>query len=117
TRPYPTSGVWTCPCSDVTSFSRAVPAGASSCAATGTAVSITSTNVIGIRIIDSEDLVQDAYQPSRGKVVLDQAAAEVADPHLSDRRRRHDVARPDVGRAHDAGEYQDLPVAVDVDLA
>src|SRR3712207_7603543 len=43
-------------------------------------------------VVISENLVQYPHQPAGLQVVLDQAAAEVADAHLPDRRRRHHVA-------------------------
>src|SRR4051812_699448 len=66
---------------------------------------------------DSKDLVENAHEDPRGEVVLDQAAPEITDAHLPDRRRRHHVPRPDVRRADDAGEDEDLAVAVDLDFA
>ena len=53
-------------------------------------------------------LLRIADEPARIEVVLHQALAEVADLHLPDGGRRHDVARTDVGRADDAAEHDEL---------
>src|SRR5688572_24210511 len=102
------------PCSAATSFRRAPATSADTGAAAATAA---RTNATTTRVRMSEDLVQNPDQPARLEVVLDETFPEVADLHLPHRGGRHHVARPDVGRAHDAGQHDELAVAVDVHLA
>ena len=61
--------------------------------------------------------VQNANQPSGIEVVFHQPASEIADAQLADRRGKDHVARADIHRPDDAGEDDDLPIAVDFDFA
>src|SRR5262245_1442227 len=121
------------------SFSRVEPAGAA-CAAVATITAATATTIerrarrarkkykvrvrswrslrcTFVEAIALKHLVEDTNQPPWFQVVFHQALAEVPDAQLADRRGVDDVARGDVGDAHDAGEHHDLTVAVDLDLA
>src|SRR5262245_60672560 len=79
---------------------------------------ITPETVSNIRIgRPSEDLVEDADEPSGAQVVLHQPAAEVPDAHLADGSRRHDVSGVEVCGPHHTGQHEHLPIAIDLDLA
>ena len=117
------SGTGAAPCSDATSRRRDRGVGvrpataiATPSAATATATA-TQTEAGREAAHDQNILLSTRIEPAGLEVVLHQAAAEVADPQLADRRRQDDVLVADVARPGDAGQHHHLAVAVDVDLA
>src|SRR5262245_31661345 len=90
------------------------------CAGIRSAATNTTATAFAVELalsVISKHLVENANQPSGGQVVLHETASEVANAHLANRGRGHDVAGIDVRRAHHATQHDDLSIAVDLDLA
>src|SRR3954453_13810942 len=113
------SGTEASPWTEATSLSRSAPREAASCAAGVPIVPARSARTVATVFMAriSKNLIEHADQPPRIEVVFHQAAAEVLDAKLTDRRRRHDVPRREVRDADDTRQHDDLHVAVDVDFA
>src|SRR5262249_53602545 len=115
------SGVGPTPCSAATSFNRASPPAAAGTAtiarAARTAAGMVKRSISRVMGSASEDLVQDAKQPARRQAVFHEPAAEVTNAQFAQRGRRDRVARADVSATSDAGQHDNLAVAVDLDFA
>src|SRR5450631_4136988 len=108
------SGADPAPCSVTMSFSRVddsaapcTPKTATSAARAAAWRTVRATTFLPMTIT-SEHLVEHTNEPPRAEAVFHQPPAEIANLQLSERGRRHDVARGNVGDAGHAGQHDDL---------
>src|SRR5579862_3671163 len=108
------SGSELAPCSVVMSLIRVTPlSSAAGCPpARSTSAAMRPKHVTRM----SKHLVEQPQQETGRQAVFDQPLPKILDAHLADRSGRDDVRGVDVDHADDAGDDDDLPIAVDADF-